>query len=101
MSVSSWQILIPFSDTILMNRKHKATLQKIFNRPVPANIRWQDIEVLMKNLGAEIFERSGSRVEIYMFNQAYVFHRPHPSPDTDRGAIVAIRKWLEENGVCP
>ena len=55
----------------------------------------------MKNLGAEIFERSGSRVEIYMFNQAYVFHRPHPSPDTDRGAIVAIRKWLEENGVCP
>jgi hypothetical protein len=32
---------------------------------------------------------------------ARVFHRPHPSPDTDKGAVAAIRKWLEENGVKP
>ena len=28
-----------------------------------------------------------------------VFHRPHPSPDADKGAVVSIRKWLEKNGV--
>ena len=94
-------IVIPFFDTRKVNRKNKVTLRKIYLRPVLANIRWQDIEVLMKSLGAEVQERTGSRVEIFMFNQAYVFHRPHPSPDTDKGAIVAIRKWLEENGVCP
>ena len=26
-------------------------------------------------------------------------HRPHPSPNTDKGAIASIRKWLQENGV--
>jgi hypothetical protein len=30
-----------------------------------------------------------------------VFHRPHPAPTTDKGAIEAIRKWLEANGVRP
>jgi len=30
-----------------------------------------------------------------------VFHRPHPSPDTDKGAVASIRKWLETNGVKP
>jgi hypothetical protein len=30
-----------------------------------------------------------------------VFHRPHSSPDTDKGAVASIRKWLETNGVKP
>jgi len=30
-----------------------------------------------------------------------VFHRPHPSPDTDKGAVASIRKWLEQHGVEP
>jgi hypothetical protein len=30
-----------------------------------------------------------------------VFHRPHPSPATDKGAVASIRKWLKENGVEP
>ena len=32
---------------------------------------------------------------------ASVFHRPHPSPDTEKGAVAAIRKWLDQNGVRP
>jgi hypothetical protein len=30
-----------------------------------------------------------------------VFHRPHPSPDTDKGAVASIRRWLEMYGVQP
>jgi hypothetical protein len=52
-------------------------------------------------LGAELAEREGSRVEVFLFGVVRVFHRPHPSPDTDKGAVAAIRKWLEENGVKP
>ena len=37
----------------------------------------------------------------YLFGVVKVFHRPHPSPDTDKGAVSSIRKWLEENGVIP
>jgi len=84
-----------------MSRKHHKTLALIFARPVSANIRWADIEALFLELGAEIEERAGSRLEVFLFGVVRVFHRPHPSPDTDKGAVAAIRKWLEDNGVKP
>jgi len=84
-----------------MKRKHQRTLELIFARPVSANVRWADIEALFRELGAELEEREGSRVEVFLFRLVRVFHRPHPSPDTDKGAVAAIRKWLEENGVKP
>lgn len=84
-----------------MKRKHQRTLELIFARPVSANVRWTDVEALLEELGAEISEREGSRVEVFLFGLVRVFHRPHPSPDTDKGAVAAIRKWLEENGVKP
>jgi HicA toxin of bacterial toxin-antitoxin, len=84
-----------------MKRKHSKTLKLIFHRPVSGNIKWKDIEALLISLGAETTEREGSRLEVYLFGVIKVFHRPHPSPDTDKGAVSAIRKWLEENGVKP
>ncbi len=84
-----------------MKRKYKRTVELIYSRPVSANVRWSDIEALFKELGADIAEREGSRVEVFLFGVVRVFHRPHPSPDTDKGALAAIRKWLEENGVKP
>lgn len=84
-----------------MKRKHKRTLELIFAQPVSGNVRWADIEALFRELGAEIEEREGSRVEVYLFGMVRVFHRPHPSPDTDKGAVTTIRKWLENHGVMP
>jgi hypothetical protein len=63
--------------------------------------RWVNIEALFRELGAELAEGEDSRVEVFLFGVVRVFHRPHPSPDTDKGAVAAIRKWLEENGVKP
>jgi HicA-like toxin of HicAB toxin-antitoxin system len=84
-----------------MKRKHQRTLELIFARPASGSICWADIEALFRELGAELAEREDSRVEVFLFGVVHVFHRPHPSPDTDKGAVVAIRKWLEENGVKP
>jgi hypothetical protein len=84
-----------------MKRKHSKTLELIFHRPVSGNIKWKDIQVLFLSLGAETIEREVSRLEVYLFGVVRVFHRPHPSPDTDKGAVSSIRKWLEENGVMP
>jgi predicted nucleotidyltransferase len=84
-----------------MKRKHSKTLELIFHRPVSGNIKWKDIQALFLSLGAETIEREGSRLEVYLFGVVRVFHRPHPSPDTDKGAVSSIRKWLEENGVMP
>lgn len=84
-----------------MKKKHRATLEQIFARPVSGTIRWPDIEALFAALGAEISEQEGSRVGLFLFGQVRVFHRPHPTPETDKGAVASIRKWLEENGVTP
>ena len=84
-----------------MKRKHKKTLEQLFSRPVSGNIKWPDIESLFLGLGAKITEREGSRVGVILFGEIQVYHRPHPSPDTDKGAVSSIRKWLEQNGVKP
>lgn len=74
---------------------------QIFSRPVSGSIRWAEIEALFICLGAEVSEREGSRIGVFLFGEVRVFHRPHPSPDTDKGAVAAIRKWLESHGVRP
>ncbi|WP_115143573.1 type II toxin-antitoxin system HicA family toxin [Mesorhizobium sp. 113-3-3] len=84
-----------------MKRKHQATLLQIFARPVSGTIRWSEIEALFVALGAEVSEREGSRVGVFLFGEVRVFHRPHPTPDTDKGAVSSIRKWLESHGVRP
>lgn len=84
-----------------MKKRHRTTLGLIFVRPVSGSIKWSEIEALFIALGAEVSEREGSRIGVYLFGEVRVFHRPHPSPDTDKGAVASVRKWLEENGVKP
>ena len=84
-----------------MKRKSSKTLALIFARPVSGSIKWRDIESLLVDLGAKMSEREGSRIGVKLFGEVRVFHRPHPSPDTDKGAVESIRKWLNENGVLP
>ena len=59
------------------------------------------MEGLFVALGAELSEREGSRIGVFLFGEMRVFHRPHPNPDTDKGAVASIRKWLDEHGVKP
>jgi len=84
-----------------MRRKHQKTLERIFSHPVSGNIKWRDIEALFIELGAQISEREGSRIGVRLFSDRRVFHRPHPSPNTDKGAVTSIREWLRKNEVTP
>ena len=84
-----------------MKRRHQRTLEALYAHPTSANIAWKDVEALLLELGAEVSEREGSRIAVVLFSEVRVFHRPHPSPHTDKGAVVAVRKWLEQHGVTP
>lgn len=84
-----------------VKRKHRATLELIFKRPVAGGVKWREIEALLLSLGATLEEAEGSRVTVRLFGAVRVFHRPHPSPDTDKGAVASIRKWLEDNEATP
>jgi hypothetical protein len=84
-----------------MNRKHERTLEAIFKHPVQSNVAWKDCEKLLEALGAEISEGEGSRVRVALNGRKAVFHRPHPQKETDKGALVSLRKFLENAGVKP
>ena len=45
-----------------MNSKHRKTLEAIFSEPINGNLEWRKIEALFLASGAELNERSGSRV---------------------------------------
>ncbi|HIP23636.1 MAG TPA: type II toxin-antitoxin system HicA family toxin [Rhodobacteraceae bacterium] len=85
----------------MVSTKHTRTLRAIFETPTRASLRWSDIEKCLITLGAEISEGSGSRVRIKLNGERMTFHRPHPSPDTDKGAVVTLRKFLKNTGYDP
>lgn len=84
-----------------MNNRHRNTLDGIFKNPVQASIKWADIEALLEALGAELSEGRGSRIRIALNGVRAVFHRPHPQPTTDKGAVKSMRRFLTEAGIKP
>lgn len=84
-----------------MNKKHQRTIEAIFKQPVQSSVVWKDVESLMRFLDAEISEGEGSRVRFALNGIRATFHRPHLKKETDKGALVSIRRFLENAGVKP
>ena len=84
-----------------MSRKHDRTLKAIFAVPPLSNVKWKDIETLFVFLGAKLEEGRGSRLRVILNKEEAVFHRPHPRKETDKGALVSVRRFLENAGVKP
>ncbi|WP_368662618.1 type II toxin-antitoxin system HicA family toxin [Alicyclobacillus sendaiensis] len=84
-----------------MNAAQRHTLRAIFHEPVRSDIRWDAIESLLRACGAEITEGRGSRVRVALNGRRAVFHRPHPTPFADKGAVKSVRRFLIEAGVSP
>ena len=84
-----------------MNKTHHKTVAAVFERPTRANIRWGEIESLVVALGGEVLEREGGRVALVLNGVRATFHRPHPKPETKKGAVEAVRKFLGSAGIKP
>ncbi len=82
-----------------MNSNCKKTYKNIYRDPVQPDIKWSDIEALFRALGAEISEGNRSRVRVKLNDERAVFHRPHPEKVTDKGAVKAVRRFLNNAGV--
>ena len=78
-----------------MNNKQIKTYTDIFSNPIKSDITWSDIETLFMALGAKISEGNGSRIRVELNGERAVFHRPHPENTTDKGAVKAVRRFLE------
>jgi hypothetical protein len=84
-----------------MNRKQRQTLTAIFADPVRSDVKWNDIEALFAACGGSVEVARGSRVCVEINGVVAHFHRPHPQPDTDKGAVKSVRRFLENAGVRP
>ncbi len=85
----------------MLSSKPARTLASIFANPVPADIRWADIETLFRALGAEIEQGSGSRIRILLNGRRMTFHAPHPQPVIIKDAVRSVRCFLMEAGIQP
>ena len=84
-----------------MSGKHLKVLRDIFSTPVKASIQWKDIEQALIYSGAEITEGRGSRVRVSLNGVKAVFHRPHPRKEADKGAVIAVRRFLLTANISP
>src|ERR1700733_12920924 len=55
----------------------------------------------LASLGADRSEGRGSRVRFLLKGAEAVLHRPHPRPDTNKGAVVFVREFLKMAGIEP
>ena len=84
-----------------LSAKHRKTLEAVYERPERSDIAWRDIESLFVALEGEISEGAGARVRVALGGVRAVFHRPHPERITDKGAVKAVRRFLQTAGVEP
>jgi hypothetical protein len=76
-------------------------LNLVFRQPIPAEIPWDDIVVLLRACEARIEEGAGSRVNVELNGVRATFHVPHPKRVAEQGRIRAVRRFLQNAGVNP
>jgi hypothetical protein len=56
-----------------MRKKHRKTLERVFQKPEQSGINWNDIEALFVALEATVSERAGSRVAVLLNDRVAIF----------------------------
>jgi hypothetical protein len=82
-----------------MNHHHRKTLHALFAHPISANIHINDVESLLREVGAEIDTKSGGRIGVTLNGHTVaIAHVSHTLPKEE---VVEIKKFLEANGATP
>jgi hypothetical protein len=84
-----------------VNSKQRKTLRAIFAEPVSGKIEWAAIESLLKSIGCEVVEGSGSAVKFRQGKLIASFHRPHPEKEAKRYQVRDAREFLTKIGITP
>lgn len=79
--------------------KREKLIAKLKN--VPADFTWQDLKALLKAIGYQEIQGSGSRVKFDNGNadQMINLHKPHPGNIVKRYALRQLIEKLEQGGL--
>jgi predicted RNA binding protein YcfA (HicA-like mRNA interferase family) len=67
-------------------------------RRAHGGLHWKKVERLLKGLGAEAYEGSGSTVTFVLGGQKLTVDRPHPRKECGKGLVKRVRRFLEGTG---
>ena len=82
-----------------MNHRHRKVLHQLFAHPISANIDFTEVEAVLRELGAEIENRSGARVAVTLKGHTVLFH--HANHSVPKEEVHQIRRFLIDCGVAP
>jgi hypothetical protein len=85
-----------------MSSHHAKLIRAIFEDPPSHNVRWRDVESLLKHVGATVEPLSGARVRATRQGAESILFRPHHHQNTmDRPGLEHLREFLARAGVTP
>ncbi len=82
-----------------MNHRHRKILHQLFAHPISANIDFNDVQSVLRELGAELEDRSGARVAVTLKGHTVLFH--HANHSVPKEEVQQIRRFLVDCGVAP
>jgi len=82
-----------------MNHKHRQILHALFAHPEPSNLSESDVKAVLRDLGADLEERNGSRFAVTLNGHTALFH--HADHSVRKDDVRNIRKFLTDAGVDP
>jgi len=85
--------IVPYDSTMA---KHSDTLTQIHR--LNGGLAWKRVEGLLRSLGAEVYEGSGSTVTFVLGDRKLTVDRPHPRKECGRGLVKRVRTFLDELG---
>ena len=101
-AVKIYYVILKYgTKTFVMPVNHYRTLERIFRKPIPTDIRWEDTVAILSAAGVEVDQREGSHVLPKKVAERMVIHRPHPKPEIGRPTVRYIAAFLETAGVKP
>jgi predicted RNA binding protein YcfA (HicA-like mRNA interferase family) len=80
--------------------KHAKALAKLGAASPPANLKWDELKALLEHLGYTMLKGAGSRRKFYHREKEalIICHRPHPSPNVDKGCVADVATHLKAHG---
>jgi len=76
--------------------KHDDVLDQI--RRLNGGLHWTRVEALLRHLGAEVYEGSGSTVTFVLDGRKLTVDRPHPRRECGIGLVKRVRSFLDSLG---
>lgn len=78
---------------------YKKTLEKMARLLTPPDVKWSDLSSALIHLGYREISGTGSRVKFYHKEKDALIccHKPHPSPEVDKGCIADVVNHLKEH----